>query len=174
MNNILKNILCFCVIALFALSCGKEKVIFEKKYDLKNGQWAYMDTLDFTFTIADTMSLYDIVMVIKHTPQYATQNLYMNISTKFPTGERPKQLLNIDMADNTGKWEGNCNSSECTFQIAIQPNAYFNAAGQYTITLEQYMRDEYLKDIKSIGVKLVGKNQKRDFEVEKQMKQKRK
>ncbi len=170
--NILKSIFCFCFIALSALACSKEKVIFEKNYDLKNGQWAYGDTLGFTFSIADTMALYDIVMVIKHTHQYATQNLYMNISTKFPTGERPKQLLNIDLADNTGKWEGNCNSTECTFEIPIQPNAYFNTAGQYTITLEQYMREEYLKDIKSIALKLVDKNQKRDFEVEKQIKKK--
>jgi gliding motility-associated lipoprotein GldH len=154
---------------LLLLNC-----LFEKNYDLKNGQWAYGDTLDFTFNITDTMAVYDIVMVFKHTPQYATQNLYMNISTKFPTGERPKQLLNIDLADNTGKWEGKCNSTECAFEIPIQPNAYFNAAGQYTITLEQYMREEYLKDIKSIALKLVDKNQKRDFEVEKQAKQKKK
>jgi gliding motility-associated lipoprotein GldH len=172
--NILKYIFCFCLIIIVAVSCSKEKIIFEKNYDLKNGQWAYNDTLDFTFAISDTMAVYDIVMVIKHTPQYATQNLYMNISTKFPTGERPKQLLNIDLADNTGKWEGKCNSSECTFEIPIQPNAYFNAAGQYTITLEQYMREEYLKDIKNIALKLVDKNQKRDFEVEKQVKQKKK
>jgi gliding motility-associated lipoprotein GldH len=172
--TLIKNICFFCLLLLLSTSCTKEKIIFEKKYDLKNGQWAYTDTLDFSFNITDTMAVYDIVLAIKHTPQYATQNLYLNIATKFPTNERPVQLLNLDLADKTGKWEGKCSSSECDFEIPIQPNAFFNAAGQYTITLEQYMREENLKGINSIALKLVDKNQKRDLDVEKHQKSKKK
>lgn len=147
-------------------SCGKEKVVFEKKYDIKNSQWAYADTLDFAFEIKDTMAIYDIVLAIEHTPQYPMQNLYTHIYTKFPTGERIMQLLNIDLADNTGKWEGKCNSSECDFEIPIQPNAFFNKTGTHTITLEQYMRTDPLQGIKSIALKLVDKGIKRDLNSE--------
>ena len=150
-------------ISVVLVSCGKEKVIFEKKYDLKNGQWAYADTLNFAFNIADTMEIYDIVLTIKHTPQYPMQNLYTHIYTKFPSGERIVQQLNIDLADNTGKWEGDCSGSECKFEIPIQPNAFFNAAGQHIITLEQYMRMESLIGINSIALKIVDKGIKRDL-----------
>ena len=145
------------------VSCGKEKVVFEKKYDLKNGQWTYADTLDFAFDIADTTEIYDIVLTIKHTPQYPMQNIYTRIYTKFPSGERVKQQLNIDLADNTGKWEGDCSGSECDFEIPIQPNAFFNATGQHIITLEQYMRVESLAGINAIALKIVDKGMKRDI-----------
>ena len=153
----------FIPLSIVLVSCGKEKVIFEKKYDIKNSQWAYSDTLDFAFNITDTMEIYDIVLKLKHTPQYPMQNLYTNIYTKFPSGERIKQLLNIDLADNTGKWEGDCSSSECTFEMAIQPNAFFNKTGQHTITLEQYMRTDNLAGINSIELKIVDKGIKRDL-----------
>ena len=156
------------------LSCSKEKVLFEKQYDLKNEQWTYSDTLNFAFTITDTMAIYDIVLTVKHTPQYALQNIYTHIYTQFPKGERVKQLLNIDLADNTGKWEGKCNSSECDFEIPIQPNAFFNQAGQHIITLEQYMRTDTLAGLKNISLKIMDKGIKRDLEAEKATKPKKK
>ena len=149
------------VLCLLLYACSKKKVLFEKQYDLKSSQWTYSDTLNFNFNITDTLAIYDIVLAIKHTPQYALQNIYTNIYTKFPSGERVKQLLNIDLADNTGKWESTCNSSECDFEIPIQPNAFFNQAGQHTITLEQYMRKDSLANIKSISLKIVEKDIKR-------------
>ena len=154
-------------------ACGKEKILFEKQYDLQNQQWTYSDTLNFAFNITDTLAIYDIVLVLKHTPQYAMQNIYTNIYTQFPKGERVKQLLNMDLADNTGKWEGNCNGSECDFEIPIQPNAFFNQTGQHIITLEQYMRTETLAGIKNITLKIVDKGIKRDLEAEKSVKKKK-
>jgi gliding motility-associated lipoprotein GldH len=161
-------------ICFFLLSCGKEKVLFEKEYDLKNAQWIYSDTLNFAFNITDTMAIYDIVLAVKHTPQYAFQNMYTNIYTQFPKGERLKQLLNIDLANNAGKWEGKCSNSECAFEIPIQPGAFFNQTGQHTITLEQYMRADALAGINSISLKLIDKGMKRDLEAEKASKTKKK
>ena len=162
------------VLCLILPSCGKEKIVFEKQYELKNAQWTYSDTLNFSFNITDTMAIYDIVLAVKHTPQYSMQNIYTNIYTQFPTGERIKQLLNIDLADNTGKWESNCNSTECDFEIPIQPNAFFNQAGQHIITLEQYMRTDSLQGIKSIALKLIDKGIKRNLAAEKSVKHKKK
>jgi gliding motility-associated lipoprotein GldH len=156
------------------LACGNENTLFEKKYDLKSEQWTYKDSLTFAFNITDTMAIYDIVLSVKHTPQYAFQNIYTNIYTQFPTGERVKQLLNIDLADNTGKWEGKCSGSECVFEIPIQPNAFFNQMGQHTIILEQYMRSEALAGIKNIALRIMDKGIKRDLEAEKASKTKKK
>jgi gliding motility-associated lipoprotein GldH len=154
------------VVCGFLTSCGKEKIIFEKDYDIKNDAWTYADTLNFAFDITDTMALYDIVLTIEHTPQYSMQNVYTNIYTKFPKGERIKQLLSIDLADNTGTWQGKCGSSSCDFNIKIQENAFFNILGSHVITLEQFMRVESLVGIKNIGLKIVDKGMKRDLNTE--------
>jgi gliding motility-associated lipoprotein GldH len=167
-NSLKQFFIPFLFLSLLLISCGKEKVIFEKKYNLEKGQWMYSDTLNFQFDIKDTMEIYDIVLSVKHTPQYPLQNLYTNIYTKFPSGERIKQLLNIDLADNTGKWNGECSSSECNFEIPIQPSAFFNGIGTHTIMLEQFTRNEPLLGINSIELKLVDKGIKRDLASEKE------
>jgi gliding motility-associated lipoprotein GldH len=163
--------LAFC---FFLESCGKEKVIFEKDYDIKNGVWNYADTLIFAFDITDTMAIYDIILDVEHTPQYSMQNIYTNIYTKFPKGERIKQLLSIDLADNTGTWQGKCGSSSCDFEIKIQENAFFNILGQHIITLEQFTRLEALAGVKNIGLKIVDKGIRRDLEAEKKQVKKKK
>lgn len=155
------------VACAFLTSCGKEKVIFEKDYTLKNDAWTYADTLNFAFDITDTMAIYDIVLTVEHTPQYAMQNIYTNIYTKFPKGERIKQTLSIDLADNTGTWQGKCSGSSCDFNIKIQENAFFNILGPHVITLEQFMRVESLAGIKNIGLKIVDMGKKRDLNAEK-------
>ena len=160
-------------IACFITSCGKEKVIFEKEYDIKNEAWLYPDTLNFAFDITDTTAIYDIVLTIEHTPQYSMQNVYTNIYTKFPKGERIKQLLNIDLADNTGTWLGKCNSASCGYSINIQENAFFNSVGQHVITLEQFMRVEALAGIKNISLKIVDKGLKRDPNTEAKLSKKK-
>ena len=152
----------FLLAAIFSLAaCGKEKTVFDKEYTIQNSAWAYADTLNFAFDIADTTALYDIVVHIKHRPDYGFQNLYTRIHTKFPTGERRSQILNFDLADNTGKWIGQKSGSLRNFEVKIQENAFFNQVGQHIITLEQLMRKEPLMGIESINLEVINKGDKR-------------
>ena len=160
----MKNIIfaTFLLSTIFLLTaCGKEKVIFEKEYPIQNSAWTYADTLSFAFNIADTTALYDIVVHIKHRSDYGFQNLYTRIHTTFPTGERRSQVLNFDLADNTGKWIGEKNGDYRDFVVKIQDNAFFNKIGQHVITLEQLMRKESLVGFKSIGLEVIEKEEKR-------------
>jgi gliding motility-associated lipoprotein GldH len=165
-NNSLLFLAFALTIACLSTACKKETVLFEKEYPCQNATWQHKDTLDFAFDIADTMALYDIVLTIKHRTDYANQNIYTQIFTKFPTGERTKQVVNIDLADNTGKWNGEGSRKSRTYNVDIQQNAFFNQAGKHVITLEQFMRTEELAGIESIALRLVDKQAKRDLEKE--------
>ena len=158
------------VIACLSTACKKEKTLFEKEYPCQNAQWQHRDTLNFAFDIADTMALYDIVLTVKHRTDYAFQNIYTQISTKFPEGQRSQQLINVDLADNTGTWNGAGSGSTRTYSVDIQQNAFFNQSGKYVITLEQFMRTEALAGVESIALRLVDKEAKRDLEKEKKHK----
>ena len=171
-NNILATL--FLSIVLLLSACGKEKIVFEKEYPIANGAWTYADTLNFTFDIADTMALYDIVVHIKHRSDYGFQNLYTRISTQFPNGDRRSQTLNFDLADNTGKWLGKKSGDIRDFEVKIQENAFFNQTGQHVITLEQMMRVASLSNMESIDLQVIDKGEKRNLVEEKQAKPKKK
>lgn len=160
----MKNIIfaTFSLMAMFLMSaCGKEKIVFEKEYPIQDSAWTYADSLSFAFNIADTSALYDIVVHIKHRSDYGFQNLYTRINTTFPTGNRRSQVLNFDLADNTGKWNGKKDGDYRDFEVKIQENAFFNQTGQHIITLEQLMRKESLVGFKNIGLEVIEKQEKR-------------
>ena len=137
----------------FCVSCG-ENYLFDKKISLEKGEWSYDNSLDFTFDITDTTHIYNLLLEVDHSIDYAYQNCYFKIHTQFPSGEKTEQLLSIDLADGVGRWQGDCSGESCTVLLDIQKKAFFNALGEHTITLEQYMRKNPLKGIKSLAIKL--------------------
>ena len=158
----MKNGIFFLALTVGALltGCNNDR-IFDKTYDLQNAQWSYQDTLSFAFDVRDTAEIYDIVLHLSHGVDYPMQNLYMNIYTAFPGGQRVKQLLNIDLADQTGKWNGKISGKTCDYEIKIQENAFFNALGKHTITLEPFMRVNPLPAIKSVGLTVIDTKHKK-------------
>ncbi len=148
------------IIGLSLFSCG-EDYVYDKEYKISESTWNYTDTLNYNFVIEDTTSIYNLYLEINHSSNYAYQNLYTNIHTKFPAGERIEEVLSIELADKTGNWLGNCKSESCNLLIPIQQNAYFNAPGTYEITLEQYMRKNSLSGIRKVGFKLEKTTQSR-------------
>ena len=153
MNKLLSNfsnqIFLFCLLIFFA-ACGND-FEYEKTYDFQEEQWSYPDTLNFNFHIADTTSIYNLYLEIEHESSYSYQNLYTQIHTKFPGGERLTETLSLELADKAGNWMGNCSGSTCKLLIPIQKNAFFNAAGDYEITIEQYMRENPVEGITAIS-----------------------
>lgn len=149
----MKNRLLFFLVSALLTACGPD-YIYEKQYPLEEEGWAYADTLDFTFSIDDTLTLYNLYLEVTHTTDYAYQNLYTRIYTRFPSGERKGQTVSLELADRTGAWQGDCRGQTCRFLAPIQMNAFFNEPGAYVFTLEQYMRESPVAGLQTVGFKL--------------------
>lgn len=148
-----KRLLRFCLLATLLLgifACGPN-YHFSESVDIPTENWVYDDTIDFEFQIDDTLQIYNLILAITHHQDYAYQNLYTRIGTYFPSGQNLTETLSLELADKTGKWQGECSGKYCTVEIPIQEGAYFNAAGNYRIRLEQYMRKNPLAGIKNIS-----------------------
>jgi len=134
-------------------SCGPNYV-FEQSYPISKQEWTYRDSLNFNFSIQDTSKVYNLYLDLEHSTDYSFQNLYVQIYTKFPSGKRLKEMVSLELADKAGGWYGDCGSKWCRLSIPIQEGAYFNAKGNYAITMAQYMRKNPLEGIKSIALKI--------------------
>ena len=148
------------LIAILLGGCAKE-VVFQEDVQTPSGIWERGWDPIFAFDIADTTSLYDLSMTVSHKTDYGFQNIYTQIYTQFPSGLRSKQLLNLDLSDNMGKWNGEGSGNTRQFQVNIQQNAFFNQVGKHVITLEQFMRTDALVGIENITLKIIDKQIKR-------------
>ena len=142
----------FLAFILVSLSACCPDYLFESEKTISNGQWAYRDTVDFKFTVTDTTALYNIHVDFAYADSFPNQNIYIKFYTRFPGGKRLSKPLSFDLFDPTGNASGKCSGGICHTQIPIQQNAFFEKAGDYTITLEQFGRQDPLPGLKTIGL----------------------
>jgi gliding motility-associated lipoprotein GldH len=136
-------------------SCAGDRVIYEEMHDIENGQWVYGQTRDFNFEVSDTSLDYRLLLYLEYYTDYRWQNFYTEITTTFPGDSIKTDILSLDLASKTGQWYGNCNSQSCSLTIPLQEDVHFELPGNYGISFDQYMRDEDVRGITAIGLKLV-------------------
>jgi gliding motility-associated lipoprotein GldH len=137
-------------IALLALAaCGPQYLYHEQKTLAADG-WAYADTLNFTFSVPDTARRYDLLLEIVHADTFSTQNVYLQLHTRFPAGKRLQKIKSFDLFDAQGRSNGTCSGQRCTLQAVLQENTYFNQPGEYVLTIGQHSRQEHLRGLHSI------------------------
>jgi len=148
----LKNILSAILLLLILYSCDSKNYLFEETKPIEKGAWTYNNTLDFTFDIQDTTTIYNIYLALDHTNDYPYQNLYLKVHTLFPSGKKMERPVSFELADKYGQWYGECGSETCRLLVPFQSKTYFNAIGKHTITLEQYMRKDPIEGIEGLSL----------------------
>ena len=130
-------------------ACGPDYV-YQQTRMVNSDTWTYSDSLTYEFAIEDTLQIYNLAVRLKHAQDFRYQNLYTQIHTTFPNGERLTETLSLELASKAGAWLGECGSKTCQLDIPIQEGAYFNQAGTYHVTIEQFTRQDSLPGIEWI------------------------
>ena len=150
----------FCSIIASISSC-KPDYYFEGSAEMDQNIWTYANKLSYTIPIRDTQEVYNIYLNIDHSTEYAYQNIYLMVHTQYPSGKKISERLPIDFADKTGLWYGKCNKEFCQLSVNLQKDAFFDAVGDYTISIEQFMRVDSLPGIKNVALVLEDTGRKR-------------
>lgn len=146
---------------LLLLSACNNDTLIKKNYNFPNDIWAYRDSLNFDFEVTDTNKVYNITLTIEHENAYRFQNLYTKIVTQYPNKIRTEQPLSLELYAPSGKSNGKCSGSDCEVEIMMQENAYFNEAGKYRIIIYQHTREDSLKGVESLALRIEDNKMKR-------------
>lgn len=141
------------LLAISLWSCG-ESYVLEANIRPENEAWTYQDSLLINIPVEDTEQRYNLYLDVQHSTEFAFQNLYILISTSFPSGKRVEDEVSLELADEMGQWYGKCSGGSCLLRVFLQENIYFKEVGDHKITIEQYMRQDDLKGIEDISFKL--------------------
>lgn len=133
-------------------SCDGDYYSYRK--EIPDGNWPYGLILDFPFEINDTSHQFDLLIDVEHAVSFANSNLYVKIGTWFPNGEAKNDIVSFNLANRFGIWEGRCGSDHCVAEILLQKSVSFKDIGIYRIDLEQYSREEVVRGIKSLTLRL--------------------
>jgi len=135
-------------------SCSEDGLHFQESRPVDELGWKYEDVKSFNFTIADTISRFDLVLDLTHKTDYAFQNAYVAVHTSFPSGKTISDKISLELAAGTGVWLGACSGNECTISILLQERVKFPEQGNYKIEFEQFNRSENMKSISNLAFKI--------------------
>src|SRR5580692_3454360 len=138
-------------------SCSLPSDVFEKDVTLPGQEWqsTYRPTFSFDISGEDTANRYNIYLVLRHTDAYNYNNIWIRGSVKQPGDSAIRsQRYDLSLADNQKGWTGSGMDDIYEHRIEIQHSTKFDHPGTYSFTLEQIMREDPLKHVLNIGVRI--------------------
>ncbi len=145
------NKLKYLALLVFLYGCI-EINLFEKQVPIEGQSWSRSYTPEFSFEIRDTVSLYNVYIVIRHTDLYGYNNLWLNIGRQAPGDSMRFEKYNFALADAKG-WEGT--GMDDIFEVRkLFATGTFRQAGTYKFAIAQIMRDDPLRYIMSVGLRV--------------------
>lgn len=144
----------FAYLLVFALISCDSNSVFKNHEDIEDGQWYLKNEPAFTFEITDTTQTYNIYYLVRNSIAYPYYNLYVK---RFLINDKKKtvnEALNelILMDEKTGKPMGDGLGDLFDHKIIALKNYRFPRAGKYTFKIRQYMRQDPLPAIMSMGI----------------------
>jgi gliding motility-associated lipoprotein GldH len=153
-----RRILSFFLVALlFSLvtSSCKQIDVYEKDTSIPHFKWQHNFAAEGTFIISDTLSGYNIYIVLRHTDAYKYNNIWLNVGLKSPGDSMFFQKVNLTLASDATGWEGTGMNDiwEVRKLLNAEPRR-FKKGGEYKFSITQVMRDNPLPDVMSAGLRL--------------------
>ncbi len=143
------------LLILLLTSCAKID-LYEKNTIISKQEWTSGNKQEFTFTLSDTAACYQLFVVLRHTDAYQFNNIWLNISAQIPGDTLQSRNVELSLGSDAKGWEGKGMSDiyEVRKPITQGRPVRFKRAGNYTFTIGQVMRQDPLKHIMSIGLRL--------------------
>ncbi len=139
---------------LLTTSC-KQIDIYEKNIVIPKYEWQNSFTAKGSFIIKDTLSAYNIYLVLRHTDAYQYNNIWLSIGLQSPGDSMYIQKTDLQLGNDASGWEGTGMNDiwEVRKLLTDQPRR-FKKAGTYNFTIDHIMRDDPLHNIMSVGLRI--------------------
>jgi gliding motility-associated lipoprotein GldH len=140
---------------LTLISCDKTRV-FEENHGFDSKNWYVDSAQTYHFSISDISKPYNVLINLRNSDSYPYYNLFLRYYLSDSLGKELKsqQLELLLMDAKTGKPQGKGLGDIYTHQFDLLKNYTFQKPGSYQIKLKQYMRQDPLPEINSVGIRV--------------------
>lgn len=148
----LAGALCFC---FAAASCGSRNLLDETG-ETPFPAWDFDEPVCFGFFLndPDTALPCDLIFSLKHTGDFAWSNAFFLITTVFPDMNTSVDTLECLLAEPSGRWYGDRLGKYYSMSVLYKQGIRFPMPGEYRFVIQHAMRDDALKNISAVGLKI--------------------
>jgi gliding motility-associated lipoprotein GldH len=141
------------VLILFLLACDSNR-LYEDNKSIQGKGWSQEDDMNFTFNIEDTLSFYSVFVNVRNRNDYRYSNLYLFVEMVSPSNKFFLDTIALTLAEPNGKWIGSGVGNIWQIQYPLLDGVRLLESGQYSIKINQGMRDDTLVGISDVGVRV--------------------
>lgn len=144
------------LLLLLANACDENRV-YEKNEDFPKRYWLVSELPVFEFEITDVKRPYNLYLNVRNEIAYPEARLFVTYYLNDSTGnELKKELVSHFLFEKkTGKPFGNSGLGDIyDHQIPVLKDYQFENPGKYTFKVEQFMREDTLHGVLSVGLRV--------------------
>jgi gliding motility-associated lipoprotein GldH len=136
------------------MACTDSNTVFKDYTDIADGRWFIKNTPVFPFDIRDAGVPYNLFYNVRNAKSYPYYNLYLTRVLTDSAGRTLDSRLDelILMDEKTGKPLGDGLGDIFDHKVLIRQGYRFPKPGRYRLTIKQYMRQDPLPDVLSVGL----------------------
>ncbi len=144
----------FILASIFLFSSCNSNLIYSDSHVMTDKTWELFDSPVFNVPISDTTNINDVSFVIRTGSSYPYRNIFLFVTAYSPDGKSITDTIQYYLADEKGKWYGKGIGDIHELLLPYKSNVYFPAKGIYKFKIQHGMRDEDLKGVYDVGLKV--------------------
>ncbi len=141
---------------LVSLICACTRDVIPAKFaEIPQSTWNFDSIVEFSFEIEAPVSQQcNVITFIRNDKTYSYQNFWFYVEKVYPDSTVSCDTIECYLADQRGRWLGSGLRNVLEMPVLIEQNADFTQTGTYTYKLRHAMRDDLLRGIHSLGIKI--------------------
>lgn len=147
-------VICFIAGWSVFLSGCLDNAVIDINKSIASRRWSYINKVSIPVKIEDAEKRYNVYMNLRHTAEYRYSNIFVLVHQVEPGGKRIKERKEFQLAYPDGEWLGSGSGNLFSYQLIFRENYKFPKAGNYVFEFEQNMRDNPLKEIHDVGLRV--------------------
>jgi gliding motility-associated lipoprotein GldH len=148
-------LLIFCLgVLLSGFACQNPNVLVDENQPINKARWTYVNPIKIKVPIVDTAAAYTLFINLRHTEDYAYSNIFIRIKQRNPNKTQTVWRKEYTLANLDGEWLGTGSGNLRSHQLVLFKNYHFPHPGTYVFEFEQNMRDNPLKEVSDIGLRV--------------------
>ena len=146
--------LAFSASLLLFAGCTDKNAVIDQNTEVTDHNWTYLNKFKFPVKIDDEKQAYNLYMNLRVTGDYKYSNLFVLISQTGPDKKTTTKRYEMKLANKDGEWLGKGSGNLYSYQVPFVVKYTFPVKGTYTFTVEQNMRDNPLREVSDVGVRV--------------------
>jgi len=142
------------LVLLLTAGCSDKNAVIDQNTSIENRNWNYANKVLFNVKIDDEKIPYNVYMNLRVSDDYRYSNLFVIITQ---TGADKKKVIKryeLTLANKEGEWLGKGSGNLYSYQLPFLTNYKFAAKGNYQFSIEQNMRDNPLREVSDVGLRV--------------------